>query len=340
MAENYTEIPEFTQLVVKHKKAIIASIVQQTYIEKTNTLTKKVALGNIVPLIDKVILPYIRHHEKGYSADASKDDACVHGVTAGMLFNYFKNIFLPIPTTSAPTSTTNALETSEAAIVRKEKEDLYKLVFDQIPADDLTKLNLLSTTIQSNYLNTQENAVKSISNILSDINVAELFYYKHITNIAYGCPVAIMAADPFLGFLIADLTWTHGDLGLTLVNGMNSLIGIEGTLALDKIISLANNVSDLNKLPVLATEIIEAKIKQINKDYPADATDPNKLVYRTTYLDRFINNPTNSTIAQMVVIVEKFNKNTLSDYIFTTNENILLGNLVKKYETFSITLQG
>jgi len=178
--------------------------------------------------------------------------------------------------------------------------------------------------------------------LLADIEVAELFYYYNLTREAYNYPIAIMAADPYLGFLAADFAWTHGTDGKTVIDQATSttLSSNPTTNSIARIIAASNALvtpTQGSKLPSVSREAIVQQIAKLNTDFPASNT-ANQL-YRQTYLDRLINNPTESTLSYMIVITEKFNKNTLADYVFTEAEKILLGNLAVGYQKFTLTVE-
>ena len=176
--------------------------------------------------------------------------------------------------------------------------------------------------------------------LLEDIEVAELFYYYNLTREAYVYPIAVMAADPYLGFLAADFAWTHGTSGKPVIDQATSaILGSAQSTSLARIIAASNTLvtpTQGSKLPNVSREAIAKMIEKLNKDHPA--SDSANQLYRQTYLDRLTNNPTESTLCYMVVITEKFNKNTLADYVFTETEKVLLGNLAVGYEKFTLTV--
>ncbi len=340
MAENYSEFPAFIALVKANKEAIRAAILQDVYKNQTEKLTHKVALGNLVPLIDKIILPYIRRWEKGVSTDANNNAVAVHGVTAEMLYYWFEGIFVTqvstITRVTPPTTTSPTFPTQTEA----ENIEASKLIYTT-NTDSLDKIIIQAKVIKTTYLKNIASTTLAIHALLADTDVAELFYYYSLTRKDYSYPIAMMAADPYLGFLAADFTWTQGTDGMTAINEATDSLNILGDASLARVIVASNNSmattpTQPSKLPAVSREAIAQQLTKINKDYPA--SDTGKALYRQTYLDRFINNPTESTLSYMVIITEKFNKNTLNDYVFTEKEKLLLGNLVVGYENFKITV--
>lgn len=337
MALNYPEFPPFITLVKANKEAIQAAILQDVYISETATLTNKVALGNLIPLIDKIILPYIRRWEGGVSNDTAKDAVAIHGVTVGMVQNWFEGIFITQVHTIADLSNQAVIVNTDPTALAK--IEASKLTFT-INQADLYKIVLQAADIKKKYLSTSESTTLAMHALLADIEVAELFYYYNLTREAYNYPIALMAADPYLGFLAADFAWTHGTDGKTVIDQATStILSSAVATSLARIITASNTLvtpTQGSKLPNVSREAMVKQIEKLNKDFPA--SNPANQLYRQTYLDRLTNNPTESTLSYMVVITEKFNKNTLADYVFTETEKILLGNLAVGYEKFTLTV--
>ena len=337
MAENYTEFPGFVTLVKANKEAIRAAILRDVYTTQTAALTNKVTLGNLVPLIDKIILPYIRRWEKGVSNDTAKDAVAVHGVTVSMVYNWFEGIF--ITQVDAFRKTAIGYEFGATNVPGTNVTDPDNLQY-KVNQGDLKNIHDTAETIKATYLSTLESTTLVMHALLEDIEVAELFYYYNLTRSNYDYPIAIMAADPYLGFLAADFAWTHGANGKPVIDQATSaILTFAGNTSLARIIPASNTLvtpTQGSKLPNVSREAIVKMIEKLNKDHPASNTE-NQL-YRQTYLDRLTNNPTESTLCYMVVITEKFNKNTLADYVFTETEKVLLGNLAVGYEKFTLTV--
>jgi len=343
MALNYPEFEAFITLVKANKEAIQAAILQDVYISQTATLTNKVALGNLIPLIDKIILPYIRRWEGGVSNDTAKDAVAVHGVTVSMVQEWFGGIFIT-QVDKIANATMGQGFASQAVVVNTDptalaKIEASKLTFT-INQQDLNKIIIQAGIIKTKYLSTIASTTLAMHALLADIEVAELFYYYNLTREAYNYPIAIMAADPYLGFLAADFAWTHGTAGKPVIDQATSTtLSSAGTTSLARIIAASNTLvtpTQGSKLPNTSREAIANMIEKLNKEFPASNT-ANQL-YRQTYLDRLTNNPTESTLSYMVVITEKFNKNTLADYVFIDTEKVLLGNLAVGYEKFTLTV--
>lgn len=343
MAANYSEFPAFIALVKANKEAIRAAILQDVYKKQTEDLTHKVALGNLVPLIDKIILPYIRRWEGGVSNDTTKDAVAIHGVTVDMLLNWFEGIFVTQVNTITRVTPPTTTSLTPPTPIETENIEASKLVYTT-NADSLNQIIIQANAIKTNYLTNIDNTKLAIHALLADTEVAELFYYYSLTREAYSYPIAMMAADPYLGFLAADFTWTQGTDGMIAINKATMLIPGDPLLitSLARVKAASNNSmattpTQVSNLPAVSREAIAQQLAKINIDYPANNTD--KALYRQTYLDKLINNPTESTLSYMVIITEKFNKNTLNDYVFTEKEKLLLGNLVVGYEKFTLTVE-
>ena len=299
-----------TELLLKELRTIILL----KYNDSTTGLTKKITLPNLILLVENIIMPkFLKNYEFGYSKltddlDTKTKDVAMYGVTTDMLKADFSNIFANNIYSSNPVLKSFYITAKDAA-----------------------------TGIQNATTPQLTTALISLMGSQFAPKIAGLFYYYHLTKAEYQTPIAIMAADPYLGFLAAEFTWTHSAKGLKFISDATEAIakGPLGTTgALAKIIEMSNAATlPQTKLPDIAQEAISARIAAIPTEFALPADAP----YKISYEARLING-TGCVLEQLVYITELFNKNGQKTYTFSAAEAALLKALADQYLTFSITL--
>jgi len=301
------------------------NILLTKYTTTTSALTNKISLDNLMLLVENIITPqFLNKFNAGYTKltddlNAGTMDVAMYGITTKMLKYDFKNIFSNI---NVPGLDLTAYKSAVNAIHNYMKPDGPGV--SEATATELA--NFMPTIFNWSAYSDAGPAI------------AKLFYYYHLTKDAYHCPIAIMAADPYLGFLTAEFTWTHNTKGIKFIAdaaGAGSTNYTDTNLAIMNDIIAQSNAATLpeTKLPEIARKAIGARIAAIPTEFAAVEDTP----YKVPYENRLITT-TGCVLDQLIYITELFNKNGKKGYTFSADEAALLKALADRYLTFSITL--
>ena len=284
--------------VVNSNATAIAEKLLFNAVVEAGVTAPKVSIPPLVKMIESIIEPVLQKFEGGWS-DHPSDSG---GAT-------MRGIILP--------TFTNNFD--------------YLLISTAIPA-----VKTAAESLNRKYPGWKTDPSKSrqaLYVVAGDAKVASIWIKKFFADKNCRYPIAVMTEDPFLGYFFMECCWGSGPGGYN-NSGFDAIFreyGWNGSVSqfVPFIASLGN------KTPELATKIVQRRLQFI---LDISAATKSNSIFRKGWLNRLINDPTNSNIALMVKINELFNLNSKGQFQLSRGELKHLKIKAEIYKTFSISV--
>jgi hypothetical protein len=303
------------QAVLGGRDALKVSLIQSAYNAASLSGTYLTA-NTIRQIIDKNIVPAVLKAEGGWG-DHPRDigGPTMRGVTIGAFRGSFKKIFVD----------TNVPAIKPAAL------DLYNL-----------KVNGVSWLSGDRGSTGFDLGAQLLLGVCNNPEVSQFFIYSFLNREAFGNPIATMAIDPYLGYLLFKFGWASGAGGIDLykvkqeIRAMDTNRVWSGALAdIPKVmqrytkIDLTNQILSEDKAFPLALKLLQNKVTWIlGNTLPGRRNEP----FRKGWINQAVYNPDSSLLHRIVDMAEFFpNVNT------TEADKRYLAAKAKYYQQTSIT---
>lgn len=195
-----TSIAQFEQAVLSGRDALKNALIQGAY---SKAALSGLYLSNaaVRQIIDITIVPAILKAEGGWVDHPSDAGGpTMRGVTLGALRTSFKRIFIDtnIPSIKA---TANQLYNLQVSGASWRSGDRGSTGFDL--------------------------AAQVLLGVCNNPEVSQFFMYSYLSNESFGNPIATMAIDPYLGFLLFKFGWASGAGGIKLYSVVQEVKAID-----------------------------------------------------------------------------------------------------------------
>ena len=297
---------EIREELDKNYEKIITAAIQQA-ISKSG-VTPKIRVGTLAKVCEGFLIPQVQKFEGGWG-DHPNDSGgpTMRGVISLTFQGYYNRLFIEWPRLAG----LNALADKAAALARS---------YPGVVGGGGRNADVKGALYQFN----------------SSHKVASMFIWGGLCDSTTGYPIAVMAADAWLGYIQFEMCWGGGP-GSVFGPRKASFDGVaaksfgrSGTGS-NGWAKWVNNTLDPAKLPEFAVACFASQVGFYDR---ISATGKNT-VFRKGWFNRLINFPT-SDLKMCIIINEVFNKNTKSMFEFDAKEKEYLDAKAKIYESLTI----
>ena len=298
---------EIREELDKNYEKIITAAIKQA-ISKSG-VTPKIRVETLAKVCEGFLIPQVQKFEGGWG-DHPNDSGgpTMRGVISLTFQGYYNRLFIEWPRLAG----LNAIADKAAALAKN-----YPGVIGGGGRNEHVKAALY--------------------NFNASHRVASMFIWGGLCDSTTGFPIAVMAADAWLGYIQFEMCWGGGP-GSVFGPGKASFDGVAaksfgrpGT-GVNGWAKWVNNTLDPGKLPEFAVACFASQVAFYDR---ISATGKNA-VFRKGWFNRLINFPT-SDLKMAIIINEVFNKNTKSMFTFDQKEKEYLDAKAKIYESLTIS---